>query len=399
MPKKSNAKRADGRIAVQVYLGKDETGRRKYKTVYGKTQKEADKAAALVREKLRKGMTVSDDRKNTFECYSQRWLKVKQIDVGVSQMRVYECCLKHLQPLYPIPVSQIKMQMIQDIILNLAENNPNTGKPAARKTLNEIRNTARQVFQYALDNRDIEYNPADSVRIPKTAVKKKRRALSDIEIKRIAEMPHHMQTAAMIMLYAGLRRGELIPLTWEDIDLEHGAIRVDKAVDLTRGKPISKPPKTEAGNRTVIIPNVLTEYLKRIENKSGLVVSAAHGQMFTATSWKKHWDSYMLDMEISYGDVPGRKSKFDPKRAIIKTLEPITPHILRHTACTMMIEAGMDPATVQRQMGHASIQTTLEIYTHISQSHSKDQIEKMNDYIKQKKKNASQRCKSNIENR
>ena len=66
MPKKKNTKRSDGRIAVQVYLGKDESGKRKYKTVYGNTQKEADEKAAELRTQLGKGLDISSKNK-TFQ--------------------------------------------------------------------------------------------------------------------------------------------------------------------------------------------------------------------------------------------------------------------------------------------------------------------------------------------
>jgi integrase len=63
------------------------------------------------------------------------------------------------------------------------------------------------------------------------------------------------------MMYAGLRRGELIALNWSDIDLKKKAIRVNKAVEMIKGKPRVKPPKTQAGNRMVDIPQRLADFL------------------------------------------------------------------------------------------------------------------------------------------
>ena len=79
MPKKSNMKRADGRIAVQVYLGKDEKGKRKYKTVYGKTQKEANQKAQEIKERIGKGLSL--DSSDTFGKWAEHWLMVKQAEV------------------------------------------------------------------------------------------------------------------------------------------------------------------------------------------------------------------------------------------------------------------------------------------------------------------------------
>ena len=73
MPKKSNTKRTDGRIAVQIYLGKDEQGRRKYKTVYGTTQKEANRKADELRSQLAKGMDISHSR-DSFKKWAELFL-------------------------------------------------------------------------------------------------------------------------------------------------------------------------------------------------------------------------------------------------------------------------------------------------------------------------------------
>lgn len=190
-----------------------------------------------------------------------------------------------------------------------------------------------------------------------------------------------MQTAAMIMMYAGLRRGELIPLTWDDIDLKRKKLSVNKAVDLTNNKAELKATKTKAGNREVDIPDILADYLKTIEKTSDLVCPSSSGNMHTATSWRSAWYSYLLDLNLKYGKEKGRKSKYDPRFKGI-TIEKITPHMLRHTYCTNLILAGVTPTTVQQQMGHANIQITLDIYTHITSEFKENDMQKYNNFLK-----------------
>lgn len=84
--KKKNATRNDGLIAVQVYLGQDENGKRKYKTAYGKTQKEADDKADEIKAAMRKGLDVTAER-DTFGKWAARWLKAKTPEVSRSQSR------------------------------------------------------------------------------------------------------------------------------------------------------------------------------------------------------------------------------------------------------------------------------------------------------------------------
>ena len=301
-----------------------------------------------------------------FGTYAEEWLALKQIEVCHSQYVSYRCCLKHLQPIYPIEIGEVTVKDIQAIITALAVCNPTTKKPTAKKTLRDVKMTAKQVFEYAIESRIVTYNPAVPVKIPKNAPKETRRALTDDEIGRIVSTPHQMQTAGMIMLFSGLRRGEVIPLLWDDIDLVNGTIRVCKAVELIHNRPILKEPKTEAGNRIVQMPSVLISYLKNIEPKDGLVISE---KLLTEQMWKKRWASYVKALDM----------------------EGVTAHMFRHTACTMMIEAGMDVSSVRLQMGHSDIQTTLAIYTHVTQKHRTNEVKKLDSYLKNSNKSTTRK--------
>ena len=88
MPKKSNRKRSDGRIAVQVYLGRVD-GVRKYKTVYGKTQKEVDQKARELKNQINKGIDLTS-KDTTSSVWVSQWLKVKKKQVSLSQYKLYE---------------------------------------------------------------------------------------------------------------------------------------------------------------------------------------------------------------------------------------------------------------------------------------------------------------------
>ena len=379
MPKKSNARRADGRFACSVYVGRGEDGKRKYRQFYGRTQKEAMLSADEFRAKLRKGMDVTRDR-DTFAVWRDRWFAVKLLDIGASQASTYRSYFQHLAPIDDMPLRDVQPHHVQTIIADLAAWNPHTGKPTAKKTLTDIRNTARQIFAYAVENRVLEFNPIDSVRIPKTAPQAARRSLTAQEIELIRTTPHKLQTASMIMLYAGLRRSETIALLWSDVDLVNGTISVTKAANLKDPQNPIKTTKTAAGNRIVYIPDVLIEYLATVKRDNMLVCPTSHGRMYTDSAWKSAWRGYLLTLDLASGKHPQKRSRYDPRQKGI-IIDNITPHMLRHTACTMQIEAGLDPSTVQHQLGHSDIRTTLEVYTHVSDQHRQNQIEKLNSYI------------------
>ena len=332
MARNKNKVRKDGRVAVQVYLGRDKHGKRKYKTVYGKTQKEADEKALDVKLFLKKGIDVTS-QKDIFGKWAKRWLKIKKTEVSAARYVVYRSNIKHLERYFEyVEISKIKTADIQDIILNLSENNPNTNKPMARSTIIGIKSTAKQVFQLMVDNRVLEYNPAEALKIAGQSTKEKRRALTEEEQKWITDTVHNAKIPAMIMLYAGLRRGEVIPLLWSDIDLNAATITVTKAVETSGNKFVYKDStKTEAGMRTVDIPEVLVDFLKNQHKKSEYVTVSAKNKMHTYSSWVRMWESYLADINIKYGDFSGYekeyKSKFDPD-GVPFVIPKITPHWL-----------------------------------------------------------------------
>lgn len=382
MSKKSNVKRTDGRYAVQVYLGRTEDGRRQYKTVYGKTQKEADEKALEVKMALKKGLDIVLE-KDTFSDWAERWLKIKQADISNGQYVAYKCHLKHLVgAIGNTPISKIRTADIQTIISNLAIYNPNTGQPTSKQTLTMIKATASQIFRMAIENRVMEINPAEYVRIPEKAPRKTKRALTEEEQQWIIDTPHRAQVAAMIMLFAGLRRGEVGPLNWPDINLRTGAIVVNKTVEFINGRPYIKYwGKTYYSTRIVYIPQILIDFLERQPRDSILVCPSAHGELLSESAWRSMWDSYLTELNLKYGKfVDKPTSKYDPK-GVPFVIPRITPHWLRHSFATMLYKAGVDILTAKEQLGHADVQTTLQIYTHLDNIYKRRSMDRLDQYI------------------
>ncbi|MBQ6163330.1 MAG: site-specific integrase [Clostridia bacterium] len=365
-------KRSDGLYCTNVYLGTGEDGKRRYKSFYGKTQKEAKLKADEYRLLMNKGVNLIDAGES-FARWAELWLRQKSVGVGHSQRQNYERSVKKLNAAFgSVPIRDVKQMYIQDVINQLYICNPETGKPASKRLLQLVKQTAQQIFRFAINNRAVEYNPADAVTIPTAAPQEKRRALTPEERQRVLEFDHPFQIAAVLMMLAGLRRGELIALTWDDIDLDAGTIAINKAVEFIGDVPHIKTTKTESGNRVVYFPDALRPYLHPAKN---LVLPNAQGEMYHLRQFKKKWEQYLLDMDVAYN--PERNSKFDPHYHGLTVIDHFTPHMLRHTFCTLMYESGVDVVTAQHQMGHADVKTTLSIYTHLSDDHARDEMKKM----------------------
>lgn len=367
MAKKSNKRRADGLISIEIKVGKNESGKWIRKVVYGKTQKEAETKADLIRAKYNKGFNISG--KDTFGDWAKRWIASKHCSAG--RIKICEYSVKKFEEICNLPLEKIKPIDIQAIIDRYAACNPTTGSPSARKTLLDLRNAAHQIFQLAIDNRVIDWNPADVVKIPTDAPQKTREPLSKELIMLVENTPHRAQIAAMIMLHAGLRRGELLALDWHDINLQDHMIRVSQSVEMYNGiAKIKDGGKTQCARRTVYIPQRLVDFLasnraQHIIPLKGpdLVFPAPKGGPYGNASWQRLWKDYMRTLSLTAG-------------------YPVNfmAHQLRHTFATALYFAGIDPKTAQDQLGHAELETTMEIYTHLDKEYKKRSMQKLDNY-------------------
>ncbi len=396
MPRMKNKVREDGRVQSKVYLGNG-----KYKYVYASNNRELEQKVQEVKTRLGKGIDISADR-DSFGYWRDIWLKIKKSSASA---KWYETCVIYagkLEEMSALPIIKIKAIDLQNILLSMSTEKNSSGKPYSERTLKITRDIAVGIMALALDNRVIEYNPFSSVKLPKAQkLPEQRRALTQKEQSWIRDTPHRAQMAAMIMMYAGLRRGELLALQWTDIDLMAKTISVTKSVAMESGKPVLKSGgKTDSAVRTVYIPDILVEYLESQPRNGFLVCPAANGGLMSQSAWRKLWKSYLLELNVKYGDFANSieyqsrhgtaekpiterhtpTSRFEPEK--LPFLIPnITAHWLRHTFITNMYFAGVDILTAKQQAGHSDIKITMEIYTHLDAEYKVKNIAKLNDYL------------------
>lgn len=262
------SKRKDGRYQIQILIGADEFGKKKYKFVYGKTITEVEAKAEEIRATLKKGIDVVtlDD---TYNQWLERIESAKAVDTSKSELSTFIFRARYFSDeLGEVPIKKISQTNIQPLINALAKNNPNNNKPSGRRTIERYLAAISAVFEYAIENRAAEFNTCKYVKIPRSAPVAERRALTEKEIQWIEETPHRAQTAAMLMLYSGLRRGEATALLWSDVDFKNHTISVTKSFDFKTNTV--KRPKTAAGTRLVNVPSKLIDYLQSIKKNKRL---------------------------------------------------------------------------------------------------------------------------------
>lgn len=350
-----------------VYLGIID-GKKIRKTVRATSQRELDRKVRKLKSEVDAGKDCYT--KATFGIWADKWYNEVKVPKGLAPKTLDEIssCINHLKGYFEDDeFKDITLSRFQQFINDLAKQNPNTLSPSSKRLLKALKETAENVFAYASANNIAAVpNYFKFVVIPQNAPEKKRRALSEEEQQWIIDTPHRAQLPAMLMMFAGLRRGELIPLEWKDIDLGAKTISVNKSVQYGANNAFVKEGgKTKNARRIIPIPPILSEYLSEYlkNNKpcSKYVCPSSSGKIYTYSGWRSLWNSYLDDLNIKYG-WNGKRDKYDP-HGVPMLIPNLTPHYLRHTYATILYLQGVDAVTAKQYLGHADIQTTINIYT------------------------------------
>ena len=383
-------KRPDGRYLKRVYIGTKD-GKKVYQSVYGLTVEEVEEKAAAIRAQLNRERGVVAT--GTVREWCDAWLADNKPFLTDSEFKLKSARLDlFCERLGAKRIETVVRRDIQGLLNALYAENPHTGKESSDRTLTRYKRLIEAVFDYAVDNRGCTTNPARSCRVPAGAHHEERRALTLTEQEWICEFDHRGRLPMMLMMFAGLRRGEAAALLWSDVDLRRGEIRVSKSFDY-KNKMVKLPKNGKP--RTVTIPKILIDELRAAPRVSDHVVTSARGEPMSETAWRALLDSYLTDLNVHYGhhdDV----SKFD-SRGVPMVIPTWSYHCLRHTYATMLFEAGVDVLVARDQLGHSDITTTLRIYTELRDEHKAVNILHLDEFAARfRRSNGSQTTAKNV---
>ena len=256
-----------------------------------------------------------------------------------SALRSYERSLGQLVPLLGHHrLSAITRTHLQDYV---------ESRIAAGKAPSTVRNAIlplRAIYRRAHHRDEVTTNPTVGLQLPANRSQRDRVARPDEAAALIAAVPIGDRVLWATAFYAGLRRGELLALQWDDVDLDQRLIHVTRSWDPVEG---FIQPKSKAGTRRLplisSLRNSLIEHRLRQDHAGQGFVFGTPTQPFnpSAVSWRatQAW-----------------------KKA---GLEPITLHQCRHTYASFMIAAGVNTKALSTYMGHTSITTTIDRYGHL----------------------------------
>ena len=325
------------RWACSVSLGYDECGKRKRRVIYGDTQKEVNDKLLIIKSEIEQGEYINPSKMTVSEWFNI-WLADYCQHIKPRTKEAYKSIIKNYFDKYigEMPLQKINTHTCQRF-MNSIDLSPKT-KKNIYGVLNRCLNKATQI-QY------IKRNPCQFVTIPKIE-KKEIRVFSDKEIELIFNELKHSSyyNFYKIALFTGLRRAELLGLTWNCYKPKNGILRVYRQLQLINGEYIMSSPKN-GKPRNVTLPPLACDILDSLnDGKSFYIFHDEEGNHL----------SYYQAHHIF-------------KRAIKKlNLQDGTLHDLRHTYATNALRAGDNIKSVQNNLGHSTPDFTLQVYATVS---------------------------------
>lgn len=355
--KRKRGARSDNRVQVTYVDGVKENGTPNKKFFYGKTLTEAEgKRNRYIQEK-RDGLDHSASTLTVNE-WLDDWIRIYKIDKDeyaqyIGRMR------------NDFGFRSVQSIREADLIKSLSHY---AGMSASAAT--KYRMILKRFFKSAMRNRYINFDPAEELQLPDNVTAGTHRALTSQETELILKhwSVHHAGTWAMVMLLCGLRRGEMVALDWDCVDLKNRRLTVKRAAEI-RGSSVTirNQTKTDAGMRTLPICEALNECLQKSPIKKGPVCLSAKGTRLTEAAIRKGWKTFCESIERVANGYP---ASVQGKREIPDDL-PIRfscrPHDLRHTYATALYDAGVDIKSAMYYLGHDDITMTQSLYTHLSE--------------------------------
>lgn len=394
--KLKEVKKADGSIVFvgQVYLGIDSvTKKRRNTTVRAKSRRQWNTKAQQAKNEFNEnGRTTYVDsfKFETFEELVVNWQRVYLPTLKDSTRVATENYINNylLPSLQIYQLKDITPRLISSIVKRWAVNADTAIITNGRREKGKGKDYSnalfilKKIFDYAFEVGALESNPAMSIRAPKPQKrtnKQKIKVFTDEELKvwleyldTLPDTPKNIYDVNlyMLLLETGMRIGEALALTWKDVDFNNQFIHVEATV--TRTKRVQQMPKSQDSVRDIYI-NANT--VKRLKD------------------WKLHQAKTLKTISIGsngylfpgahapHGNYPQARDQF--MRHLKKAgLPNIGLHGFRHTHATLLLNNGADYKEIQHRLGHASISTTMDTYSHLSQEKARQTAEILNFSLK-----------------
>ena len=361
-------KRTDGRWEARVVIGYDENNLPRTKNVTAVNKEKCLEKLEKLKQEI--GMVQPDKIKAEMEF--GKWMdfwyqQYSKITLRPTTQSEYESLIyKHIIPeIGKIQLDKLTQNDLQQFYSRLKSNGRKIrtdvyGKGLSDRMVRACHILCQKSLEKSVEEKLIRTNPATDCKLPPKK-SKEMKVLTREEMQRfMAQAKYDGYFELFILeLCTGMRRGEILGLQWDDLNMQTGELKISRQVVLLNGKIHITEPKTKASVRTIILPEDIVKMLARYKE---------------TTNSKWMFPSPVKD------DIPRNPSAV--RKILARTLKKagckhIRFHDLRHTFATTALANGMDIKTLSAIIGHNSAATTLNIYTHITDEMQRNAAEKI----------------------
>jgi integrase len=360
--------RPDGTWEARISLGYDGNGKRRRKTVYGKSKTEVQEKLRAMQSSASAG-TLADSSKLTVALYLDHWLNgPAKESVGETTWPRYEQLTRlRINPyIGGVRLTQLTCLHVEQMLSDLR-----VAGVSARGRQMAV-NVLSAALKHATRKRPplIPFNPVASVAKPRPS-KPEIRPFTPEQVGKFlaAAAADRLFGLYLMAIDTGMREGELFALEWDDIDFTAGSVMVRRALKEVRGKVWVEDLKTEKSRRRVELAPATLDALHE-HRKAQLAEGNAGRLVFCAPD-----GGYLRRPNLA-------QRHFRPLLARAG-LPRIRFHDLRHTAATLLLLANERTKVVSERLGHASTMTTEATYQHVLPTMQKQAAEKMNQILGQ----------------
>lgn len=268
--------------------------------------------------------------------------------------------------LYPT-LGEMKLRDLTSEVLQNAIPEMFSDREYSDGTYRTFRTRVKDGFDYAVYENIIDKNPAANLIMPKKGIVKKVEAFTSEEQKKIVDYCKPSKGIDRIyyfLIATGVRVGEAICLTWDDVNLDKGYVDINKtAIKVDGGVTVQNHPKTGQSVRRIYLSDNTIEFIKKLEETSregkDLVFPNRNGNIYNVSTLRQHWMKTCEKLKIPYKSM----------------------HALRHSWATRALESHIDVQTVSKMLGHKSVATTMDIYQSIFSEQKIEAAKIMNQFV------------------
>ncbi|EAF6236009.1 site-specific integrase [Listeria monocytogenes] len=373
------SKSGEGLYMFQLYCGVDPlTGKKKRTTRRGfKTNYEADLELKRLELELSQENSITEKKSRKFEEVYHLWFESYKKKVKESTWASTKLIFRvHILPVFgEMYIDKIDVTVCQKIVNDWSINSP--------KNFKKYKNYSSNIFHHAMTLELIDKNPMSIITMPRGEEIKTEGKTTPFfekeELKKFLETAKKENTFVYtffhLLAFTGLRKGEALALIWNDINFSEKTLSINKTIARGDGKKLyTSSTKTKAGKRVISLDNqtlsVLKDWRNIQRNKSKilnintlnenlLIFPNEKNEVYNPTNVKNWLNPILKKYNFKY----------------------VSAHSFRHTHASLLAEAGADLKEIQARLGHADIQTTANIYTHVTKAKRDSTADKLANFM------------------